>query len=209
MVWTREGRVTVKGTTYEAGYPKCGNQSGRRPALDRAKIAAAIASFAPTRIPAYFQLNRFEFASFITNALLLDIMRWRKENAIDWIFSSVRRASLLPAWLLHRFQSAMALWRNQRLMTWWPDDLLTSTTQRSGLNSTGHELLVCVLWSGQPPPSGRWSASRHFSLVHGGQQVACPCSASRHDGESGNLLADWTPEQFVNLWEVTNCSGEY
>ena len=204
MVWTREGRVTVKGTTYEAGYPKCGNQSGRRSALDRAKIAAAIASFAPTRIPAYFQLNRFEFASFITNALLLDIMRWRKENAIDWIFSSVRRASLLPAWFLHRFPSCNGVMAQSA-----SDDLLTSTTQRSGLNSTGHELLVCVLWSGQSSPPGRWSASRHFSLVHGGQQVACLCSVSCHDCESGNLLADWTPEQFVHLWEVWNCSCEY
>ena len=207
MVWTREGRVTVKGTTYEEGYPKCGNQSGRRPALDRAKIAAAIASFAPTRIPAYFQLNRFEFASFIRNVLLLDIMRWRKQNAIDWILSSVRWASLLPAWLLHRFQSAMALWRNQRLMTWWPADLHHATVW-SQLPPIVHELLVCRLWSGQSSIPGRLSASRHHSLVHGGHQVAFPCSASRHDGEGGTLLADWIPEQLFNWGEVRNCSAE-
>ena len=125
MVWTREGRVTVKGTTYEAGYPKCGNQSGRRPALDTAKIAAAIASFAPTRIPAYFQLNRFEFASFIRNVLLLDIMRWRKENAIDWIFFHQLGG--------HRFYPpdfcivSKLRWRHGATSVWWHADLHHAT----------------------------------------------------------------------------------
>ena len=88
-------------------------------------------------------------------------------------------------------------WRYGETSVWWPADLHHATVW-SQLPPTVHELLVCRLWSGQSFIPGRWSASRHHSLVHGGQQVACPCSALRPDGEGGTLLADWIPEQLFN-----------
>ena len=98
-------------------------------------------------------------------------------------------------------------WRYGETSVWWPADLHHATVW-SQLPPTVHELLVCRLWSGQSFIPDCWSAIRHHSLVHGGQQVDCACSASRHDGEGGTLLADWIPEQLFNWGEVRNCSAE-
>ena len=85
-------------------------------------------------------------------------------------------------------------WRYGATSVWWLSDHHPATVWFL-LPPTGHGLSPCRSQTGRPFPIGHSSASRHHPLVHGGQQVACPCLAWRHDGEMNSCWRLTPPRQ--------------